>query len=162
MKRQMYFLYALMMCLIPAAVSYAAVDENAAYVKVKNTKLRSSPQLFAPVLSDLKYGDKLTTLETSGSWYKAIDSRGRQGYVHTSAITDREVVLQASNRDFSTAADTSDVVLAGKGFNKEVEKEYAAANANLDFKAVNEMEKYKVTDSELRSFVKSGKLNAEG
>ena len=60
----------------------------------------------------------------------------------------------------SGSADAADVVLAGKGFNPAVEKEYAAGRSDLNFGAVDKMERRTVSDGELATFVKAGKLKS--
>ena len=57
------------------------------------------------------------------------------------------------------SADTSDVVLAGKGFNREVEKEYRASDPSARFDLVDKVEREtRVSSSEVAQFRKSGGL----
>jgi hypothetical protein len=67
-------------------------------------------------------------------------------------------VLQA--RDLSqVSADTSDVILAGKGFNKEVEKEYRASDPSARFDLVDKVEQSsRVSPAEVARFRKAGGL----
>ena len=48
--------------------------------------------------------------------------------------------------------------MAGKGFNKEVEEQYAVENVDLNFQAVDKMEQQVVSENELRRFVEQGRL----
>ena len=77
-----------------------------------------------------------------------------------SAVTKRSVVLGKASLDGSKP-DARDVVMAGKGFNNEIEKQFAAAGSG-NFKAVDAMEQTRVSDAALRSFVASGKLGGQG
>jgi hypothetical protein len=51
-------------------------------------------------------------------------------------------------------------VLAGKGFNKEIENKYATINSNLNYAAVDRMERIKISTAELNQFVVKGKLKS--
>jgi len=125
------------------------------YVKVRTTKLRAQPQQWAPAVADLRYGDSATPLGKSGAWHN-VQFGSRSGYLHDSALTSRKVVLQASD---SVAGSTDrDVVLAGKGFNSEVEKNYAAQNSSMNYSEVDKMERLTISDSEMTAFVRAGKL----
>jgi hypothetical protein len=52
--------------------------------------------------------------------------------------------------------------LAGKGFNPAVEKEFKSRNPKLSFEWVDRMEKFVVSDDEVRNFIKEGALSPEG
>ena len=126
------------------------------YVQVKSSQLRSEPKYWASSVGSVSYGTKLNVLKEENGWMKVTTSGGTQGYIHQSAVTPRKVVLSSSSKVRSS--DSSEIVLAGKGFNREVERQYAADNSSLDFRAVNAMESLKVSDSEVRQFMSSGKL----
>lgn len=130
------------------------------YVKVKNTKLRSAPQHFAPSLADLRLGDSVTGSDSSDEWVKVTTASKRSGYLHKATLSDVKIVTDM--RNYNASADSSDVVLAGKGFNKEVEKSYAAKNPSMNFSEVNAMDQISISDSELISFVQSGGLKDNG
>jgi len=135
-------------------VSIALAAPTPLYVKVRTTKLRAKPQQWAPAVSNLSYGDRLTLLSKEGAW-KKVQFGNRKGYIHDSALSERRIVLKASKS--VSGGDDRDVILAGKGFNKEVEKGYAA-KSGLNYAAVNAMEKITVSDSELATFAKTGQL----
>jgi len=147
-------------CSYPLIGKTATKEEGAIYVQVKATKLRKDPAMIAPAVGDLAYGDRLNpdgAQNGESGWFKARDTKGRLGYVHRSAVTLKKIVM-SSRSDLKTPyADPSDVVLAGKGFNKEVEKEFAQTNS-LDFRPVNEVERLKASHGELVSFVRAGNL----
>lgn len=126
------------------------------YVKVRSAKLRNEPKQWAPSVSSLNYGDAVAMLSTEGAWLK-VKAGSRSGYLHNSAVSERKVVLQAAKSVASTGND-KDVILAGKGFNKEVEKNYAAKNSALNYAEVDKMERLSVGDNEIAAFVKAGKL----
>lgn len=126
-------------------------------IKIKDSKLRSAPKLWAPSVSNLKFGDVLTPLGAENGWYKVKMKGGTQGFVHPTAVTDRKVVL-SSSKAASAKVDASEVVLAGKGFNKEIEKDFAVANPGSNFKQVDAVGAVKIPDAELVRFMREGKL----
>ena len=146
--------------LIPSIVSAATPAESSLYVNVRESKLRLDPQFWAPTVASLPYGTKLAALgvgSKDNQWLKVrLDSN--EGYVHTSAVTKRRVVLGSAGVGAGDKVDPNNVVLAGKGFNSQVEKSYASSKG-LDFKSVDEVEQYQVNSAEGAAFVKSGKLS---
>ena len=139
----------------------ASAADASLYVQVKNSKLRSQPQMWAASVSDLVYGEKLIPLTgdsaSTEGWVKVKTSNGKSGFVHVSAITQKEIVLASRQGVSRNAVDSSDIVLAGKGFNHQVEDEYARSH-DLDYSAVNQAEKNRVDSGEVASFLKNGKL----
>jgi len=147
--------------LLTAAVLCGALNVSAApsqvYVTVRDTKLHTRPDFSSPAAGAIKYGDRLDVSSESGSWY-LVKAAGKQGYVHQSAVSERKVILRSSGKFDSSQADQNDVVLAGKGFNAEVEKQFAASHRQLNFAAVDAMERLKVSPQELAAFAEQGQL----
>jgi uncharacterized protein YgiM (DUF1202 family) len=135
-------------------VSQAAADE--AQILVRKTNLRATPKLWAKSLGSLQYGDSVHMLGAEAGWVK-VKTKGKEGFVHASALTQRQIVLSGKAAPQTVSRDQ--VVLAGKGFNSQVEKQLAAGNTHLNFAAVNEIEKMKVSPSDLAAFIRNGKLN---
>ena len=129
------------------------------FVSVKSTKLRNQPLHWAASQQRLSYGTKITALDNDNGWFKVQTAEGKTGFIHQSAVTEREIILK-DKQDDNVAHDKSDVVIAGKGFSKEVEKKFASGSS-LNFSAVNRMERRTVQDKELANFVKEGKLTKE-
>ncbi|MCO6430685.1 MAG: SH3 domain-containing protein [Deltaproteobacteria bacterium] len=144
-----------------ASVTECAAQSESVSIKLRSARLRRSPQHWAPGSATLKLGDSLTLLEMKDGWAKVRTSSGAAGYVHETAISDKPIVLKASNRG-SSGTSSDDVVLAGKGFNKEVEREFAAQNPNASFADVNRMEAISVRESDLVAFMKAGGLKTNG
>lgn len=126
-------------------------------IKIRDSKLRSGPKLWTPAVRDLKFGDQLVAQGTEAGWFKVRTASGAAGYVHPSAVTDRKVVL-ASKNTAQASVDASDVVLAGKGFNKEIEREFAQNNPESNFKAVDQVAALRIPDQDLVRFLRDGKL----
>jgi len=126
-------------------------------VKVKAAKVRAEPKVWAASVVALTYGDSVEAVSVADGWIK-VSARGKSGFLHESAVTTKKIVLSAKGNVGAGSTDRADVVLAGKGFNQAVERQFAAQDASLNFRAVDAMEKIKVSDAELAAFLKSGNL----
>lgn len=141
----------------PPAISPASADEQV-YVRVKRTALRERATFLANAKAQLLYGDQLTVLDDSSDWPKVRAAGGREGYVHSSAVTDRPVVFGSGAKNAPSSVDQEEIILAGKGFSKGVEQQYARSNRGVNYRAVDEMERGSVTAAELKKFISEGKL----
>ncbi len=130
-------------------------------VSVKETPLRSTPTFLGKIVTVLQYTDRVEVLEERSGWAR-VSLSGTQGWVHMSALSKKKIVLQAGDSDVQQSASSSEVALAGKGFNEQVEAEYKQQN-NLDYTMVDRMEQFTVSTEEILLFVEQGALNlAEG
>jgi len=125
-------------------------------VQVKKAPLRSRPSFLAKMAGEVHYGDRLEILEEKNSWTK-VKTTDREGWLHSSALSDKKIELVAGKRDVASTADAGEVALAGKGFNAEVEKEFRK-NSKLNYKAVDLIQTYGVSDPEKISFLENGGL----
>lgn len=139
----------------PSSVK-AATAEKSLFVQVKNTKLRSDPKFWASSVADLSYGAEVIPVASSDnqSWIK-VKYGGQEGYIYVSAVTKRKVIFNSSG---DKKVDPSNMVLAGKGFNRQVESSYASSKG-ISYAAVDEVEAKKVGGPELYNFIHEGKLN---
>lgn len=130
------------------------------FVQVESAKLRAAPQPWAKVVSDLRFGDSLTSRSTERGWIAATSAGSIEGYLHETAVTKKKLVLKsvaASLADLSVS--DSDVYLAGKGFNSATEQLLAQENKTLNYAAVNEMiGTAQSVDADIESFRSAGKL----
>jgi len=127
-------------------------------VKIKITHLREEPQFYARSLAVLKNGENVEQLEVKGSWIKVKSSQGKTGWIHSSAVKPKQFALLQVADSLKTETSADEVALAGKGFNKQVEGEYKARNPNISFAMVNQMLKIEVSSSEIKAFLKKGRL----
>ena len=126
-------------------------------VQVKEGQLRSTPSFLAEIIAKPAYADRVEIIQDKGPW-KKVAIRGIQGWMHTSALTTKNIVLKAGTAAVPTSATGSEIALAGKGFSEEVEKQYKSANRNLDYAWVDRMEKFKVTPEQMQDFLKQGNV----
>jgi hypothetical protein len=131
-------------------------------VKIQTTAIRQNPQFFAPVLLSLKAGDKLIKVNEARGWIQVRTQTGLVGWIHSSAVEVPKLNLLASNSALKTQASASEVALAGKGFNKQVEDSYKAKHGELNFAQVDKMLQVKVATSLLEDFLRRGKLGDFG
>ena len=103
-------------------------------VKVKTTSIRSEPKFTAAVVAALKAGDSLEKLEARSGWVKVKTKAGVVGWVHSTAVQTKKVNLTAMDKTMQTQASAGEVALAAKGFNKQVEDKYRAANPAARFR----------------------------
>lgn len=135
---------------------------GAATVQVKETILRDQPSFTGKSLGILKYGAKVSILEEKSGWSRVSVEGGKlQGWVHGSAITKKSVAL-SSQGGSGTGASSSEVSLAGKGFNAQVEAQYRSQNAALDFATIDSMEKIRFRPEELKVFLAEGGILPKG
>jgi hypothetical protein len=143
--------------LIPLGLGHAAFADTY-WVQVTRSSLRSEPKHYAQVVGTLSYGDKLEAGEAQEGWFKVTTSGGKVGFVHESALIDREVVI-SGRKAASKSANSSDVVLASKGFSKDIEREYKKKGTAARFDLVDKVEAAPaVSAKELQQFVQSGEL----
>ena len=142
-----------------AAFLYAA---DTAYVQVRETQIRESPSFVGRVLGTAAYGQQLRVERKSGAWSLISPAAGRPGgWVHSSALSAKKIALSAGSSR-SGGASSQEVSLAGKGFNAQVEAQYRAGNAALDYATIDRMEALKFSPEELGRFMTEAGLAPAG
>jgi uncharacterized protein YgiM (DUF1202 family) len=131
---------------------------NTAYVTAKTIKVKSSTGFFAGTRGTLAYGAQVTVLQVNGKWaeIRSVGSPSIAGWIASSNLTTKRISASGSG----SSASSSEIALAGKGFNEEVENAYRA-NGNLDYAGVDRTEALEVPQDDLYQFVTEGRL-AEG
>ena len=127
-------------------------------VKIKMTSIRRDPKFTSPIVAAIKAGDTLEKLEARDGWVKVKTKAGVVGWLHATAVETKKFDLLAMDKTMKTQASSSEVALAAKGFNKQVEDKYRAGNAAANFTAVDAMENVKPTAAEVEAFMKAGRL----
>lgn len=130
------------------------------YVAVKSTKVRSQPSALASSVATVAYADGLTKLDEQSDWVKVRTKSGAAGFIHKTAVSQKKIVLSGASNS-AGVTDSTEVVLAGKGFSKEVEQQYLG-QPGFNYSAVNAMERVAVSDKDISAFLKEGGLKKEG
>lgn len=146
--------------LISVSVVTALCAQTMMSVEVRETQVRSTPGFLGRIDAVLNYGDRVEVLEETQGWAR-IRHGVSTGWVHASALTTRRIVMQAGEADVQRAATSSEVALAGRGFNQEVEDRYRA-ESGLDYDTVDRMEGYALDPERLAAFLSEGKLRLPG
>lgn len=131
-------------------------------VKVQSSAIRQAPQFFAPVVAAVKAGDKLAKLAEANGWLQVRSAVGASGWIHAGAVAASRLTLASSGSAMKTQASASEVALAGKGFNKQIEDSYRAKNPSLAFAAVDRLLQVKASPAQLQDFLKRGLLPPYG
>jgi hypothetical protein len=140
-----------------------AVGPKMMSVQVKKAEVRFTPSFLGKIIAQLSYGDRVQVLEKKDSWTRiGLPGSPDSGWIHSSALTRKKIVLTAGAQDVQTAASSDELALAGKGFNQQVESEFKAKNPNLDFTWIDRMEKFVVSEKQIKQFLKEGGLSPEG
>jgi len=142
-----------------------ASDENAepqvgdeVAIAVQNQSIYPMPAFYASPVIPVSYGTTATINEIDGEWYRITTSLNQAGWIHRTAVTG---AIQTASAGTSASGDvTSDeIMLAGRGFNQDIEATYAGEHPDLDFSLVNSMEtSYTVTPQQLFQFLVDGNL----
>jgi len=84
-----------------------------------------------------------------------------KGWIHKSALTQKKLVLSPGSGSTSVSGD--EIVLAGKGFNAQVEEQFKQQNQNLNYGWIDKMERnFAVPQQAMQQFLKDGALSLEG
>jgi hypothetical protein len=128
-------------------------------VTIKQVSIRADKQFYAKAVAEARYQDKLEVVKQQGDWYLVTFS-GAQGWVHNSSVgAAGKSAPGASTAVASSKVSDEDVALAGKGFNAQVEGDYKKKNPNLNFAAVDALEKINVADKDAADFMQAGHLS---
>jgi hypothetical protein len=145
-----------------AAMALVVFAAETLVIKVQTTQLRGKPQFFAPGVAALKAGDKLTKVAEASGWMQVRTAAGAAGWVHGSAVAPPGSQVFAGAGDMKTQATANEVVLAGKGFNKQIEDNYRAKNAGVSYAWVDRMVQQRVAMAQIEDFLKRGRLAGAG
>ncbi|MCJ2163460.1 MULTISPECIES: SH3 domain-containing protein [unclassified Pseudodesulfovibrio] len=130
-------------------------------VQVRSGQLRDKPGFLSKVVCELAYGDRVDLKSENRDWRQVSAKNGKTGWMHVSALTEQEIVLNPTNKDVETAASSDELALAGKGFNKQVEEQYKK-QSKLNYAKVDEMEKIVVPQNYIQDFIRIGCLGKGG
>ena len=141
------------LALLAAAAGQAANDVMS--VQVRQGPVRATPSFTGQVVATLTYGAPVAALEKRPGWIR-ISAGGTTGWMHESALSKKRIVMSAGATTAQTGASSEEVALAGKGFNSDVEAQYKAQNRNVNYAAVDRMEKQRIDAAEMARFLKEG------
>lgn len=148
------FHFIAMFCLTALLASSAAAET--VRVITKENAVREECRFFAPVKMTVRYGDTLDTTGQQGDWFR-VQARGISGCIHKTAISARAGSISGSMGS-ARGASQDETALAGKGFDPQTEAAYRQKNANLNYSAVDWVEKISIPTERMQNFVTWGGL----
>jgi hypothetical protein len=151
MKKMLSFL--LFVFVLVGSLAAQSLVGKTMYVSVKSAPVKSSTWFFASTRVKLAQGAQVTVLQDKGKWLQVRSGGNVTGWMNSSGLSTKRVLAVG----VSTSASASELALAGKGFNQEVEDLYKT-EAPLNYAAVDAAEATTVPDDELFIFIQSGHL----
>jgi Bacterial SH3 domain len=140
-----------------------AVEQEMMSIQVKKAEIRSTPSFLGVIVARVSYGERVYVREEKGPWVKVgLPGNNTEGWIHDSALTVKKIVFNAGEANVQTSASGNELALAGKGFNQQVENEFKEKNPKLNYAWINRMEKFVVSEKQIKQFLKEGKLSPEG
>jgi len=131
-------------------------------VQIKEGQVRSTPSFLGKIVAALNYGDRVEVLEEQNAWARiSLSGDPDQGWIHVSALTDKQIVLKPGAKDVQRAATSDEVALAGRGFNAEVEQRYKSREG-LDYTWIDRMERVNFSPAQRLKFLKDGRVTPQG
>ena len=142
------------------ALAYAAATMS---IQVRETQIRATPDYLGKIIGKAAYGDQVIVEGKKDGWMKVrLKKSGKAGWLNSSALSEKEIKMAAGDRGTKEAASSSELQLAGKGFNPEVEKEFKNRNKEVSFLWVDKMEQIRISEAEKQKFAKEGGLISNG
>jgi len=127
-------------------------------VKIQSTNVRKEPKFYAASLGAIKAGDSVELVSSQNDWLKVKTASGLIGWIHSSAVEQKKFKLSSLDKSLKTQASASEVALAGKGFNKQVEESFQKKNQGISFVQVDQMLSIRVLPEMIENFLKAGGL----
>jgi hypothetical protein len=123
-----------------------------ATVKIRDQHIFPTPVFYAEPVGDLTFGTVVQVVAEQGDWFSITAPGSIHGWVHTTSLTGA-ILSQGSQ-----GTDDSDMImLAGRGFNSDVEGAYAEGK-DLPWADVDKIEELTVEPSTLLVFLTEGLL----
>ena len=147
----MFCLCFLTLAILPAQ----AARGGTMYVAARTIDLKSSTGFFASKSGSLEYGAQVAVLQINGKWAQVRSSANASlsGWTSTANLSAKRVVAGST-----ASASASEVALAGKGFNQEIETVYRSEHS-LNYADVDRTEAQRIDEEALRAFLAEGRLS---
>lgn len=126
-------------------------------VQVREVPMRASPTFTGRPVATLSYGQTVSVMEEKGDWVRA-SSAGSTGWLHVSALTERQLSLSSGGQDMTAKAGEREVAAAGKGFNAKTERAYRQGHPD-GYAQVEAMLRIQYSPKELYAFLAAGALS---
>jgi hypothetical protein len=150
-----YFFFLIFALWAAAGGAAQSLQGKTMYVSTKTAPVKTSTGFFAGTRGTLRYGDQVTVLRDQGAWVevRTVSRTPINGWMKSAGLTTRRITAGSG----STSASASELALAGKGFNEDVERSYQDSSG-LDYSLIDQMESQVVSEDELYTFLMEGHL----
>lgn len=130
-------------------------------IGLSRAAVRPKPSVLAKPQGFLKYGDSVSVLGTQGRWSQ-VQAGALTGWLESSSLGHRKSILKEIGKsDAEISKDYQDeVASAAKGFSEEMEALHKKQNPELNYSAVDRVEKIEVDMDEVVRFSRQGKLKS--
>ena len=147
------FVFCVLAFIVSGALFAQISGGGTAWIASKSADLKSSTWFFAGKQGTLAMGDQVTVLQVNGNnaEVRSAANSSLSGWTSVSNLSARRIVASGAG------ASASEVALAGKGFNQDVENAYKA-DGKLNFADVDKTEAITVSQDALYKFVTDGRL----
>jgi len=151
MKRM--FILCFLILLAGGALFAQIAKGGTAWVSSKTAPVKSSTWFFAGTRGTLQMGEQVSVLQVSGNWaeIRSASNSSLSGWVAVSNLSSKRIVSSGAG------ASASEIALAGKGFNQEIENAYKT-DGSLNYADVDKTEAITVIEDELLKFITDGHL----
>jgi hypothetical protein len=144
--------FSIFVLLIAGTAAAQIRQGTTAWVSAKTVTLKSSTGFFSSNVGTVAYGAEVSVLQVSGNSAQ-VRSGSLTGWMSTGNLSAKRIASSGS----TSSATASEVALAGKGFDQEVENAYKA-EGNLNYADVDRTEAITVSQDELFRFIQEGRL----
>jgi hypothetical protein len=151
------FLLILLGIFTAGSIAWAATYK----VITQEAVIRKDKRFFAPLVIRVPYGEMIEELERQGDWLR-VSYKGAEGWLHFSAVQEQKFRLSSLSGERAQETTKEEVALAGKGFTPEVEKAFRDKNSSMRYDLVNQVQSFKVNESQLLDFIRAGNLKEPG
>ena len=148
------------LCVLCSCIAFSAFAQIARggtlYAAAKSVALKASTGFFARTIGTLAYGDQVTVLQVNGKWaeVRSAANSSLSGWTASANLSAKRVTAAGS----SGSASASEIGLAGKGFNQEVENAYKSGG-QFNYAGVDRTETISVPENDLQQFLINGRLS---
>lgn len=125
---------------------------GSATVKIQEQHIFPAPVFYAQPVGELVFGEVVSVTGAQGDWFSIENSSGLSGWVHGTALTGALLSQGSQSTD-----DSDMIMLAGRGFNSDVEDAYAQGKS-LPWDLVDRIEAIEVDPAAIEAFLSDGLL----
>lgn len=131
-------------------------------IAVQNQFIYPMPAFYASPAVPVEYGTVALVEEVNGEWLR-ITAGSAAGWIHRTAVTGAIESAGSGGASASGEVASDEIMLAGRGFNRDLEEAYSGKHPELNYSAVDMMENsWNVSPEKLYEFLVRGNLADAG